>query len=350
MIALMQPPDRARPRLRRRRRRVLRRALLPGLRRAVRAAARAHAGSGRHRRRGGQTRPARLRAVEGRQARRARVGDPVGTRAARLAPGVLGDGHRVSRRDVRHPRRRPGPDLPAPRERDRPVARRRLRLRPLLDAQRPRQRGRREDEQVAGQFAARQRGAAPGPAARTAVLPGPGALPVADRILRRRHWRRLPPPTGGSRASWCVPPRWHRRAPPARGRRCRPCRASSPPRWTTTSVSRRLSPSCTTRCGRQQRARRGRRRRGRAAGSARSARCWACSVSTRSPIRGRRCPLPAAPGDLRGVVDALVGVALAQRAAARERKDYAAADAIRDGLHAAGSSWSRTRRMARAGS
>jgi cysteinyl-tRNA synthetase len=41
-------------------------------------------------------------------------------------------------------------------------------------------------------------------------------------------------------------------------------------------------------------------------------------------------------GDLRGVVDALVGVALAQRQAARERKDYAAADAIRDGLRAAG--------------
>jgi len=39
---------------------------------------------------------------------------------------------------------------------------------------------------------------------------------------------------------------------------------------------------------------------------------------------------------LRGVVDALVGVALEQRAAARERKDYAAADAIRDRLRAAG--------------
>jgi cysteinyl-tRNA synthetase len=40
--------------------------------------------------------------------------------------------------------------------------------------------------------------------------------------------------------------------------------------------------------------------------------------------------------DLRTVVDALVGVALAQRQAARERKDYAAADAIRDGLQEAG--------------
>jgi cysteinyl-tRNA synthetase len=47
-------------------------------------------------------------------------------------------------------------------------------------------------------------------------------------------------------------------------------------------------------------------------------------------------PAAGSPGDLRGVVDALVGVALGQRAAARARKDYAAADSIRDGLHAAG--------------
>jgi cysteinyl-tRNA synthetase len=41
-------------------------------------------------------------------------------------------------------------------------------------------------------------------------------------------------------------------------------------------------------------------------------------------------------GDLRGVVDALVRVALSQREAARERKDYRAADAVRDDLRAAG--------------
>ena len=40
--------------------------------------------------------------------------------------------------------------------------------------------------------------------------------------------------------------------------------------------------------------------------------------------------------DLRDVVEALVGVALEQRQAARERKDYQAADAIRDRLLAAG--------------
>jgi cysteinyl-tRNA synthetase len=41
-------------------------------------------------------------------------------------------------------------------------------------------------------------------------------------------------------------------------------------------------------------------------------------------------------GELTSVVDALVRVALEQRAAARARKDYAAADAIRDQLTEAG--------------
>ena len=43
-----------------------------------------------------------------------------------------------------------------------------------------------------------------------------------------------------------------------------------------------------------------------------------------------------ADDDLRAVVDALVGVALDQRQAAKDRKDFEAADAIRDGLLAAG--------------
>ena len=40
--------------------------------------------------------------------------------------------------------------------------------------------------------------------------------------------------------------------------------------------------------------------------------------------------------ELPGVVDALVALALDQRAAARTRKDWAAADAVRDQLKAAG--------------
>jgi cysteinyl-tRNA synthetase len=39
---------------------------------------------------------------------------------------------------------------------------------------------------------------------------------------------------------------------------------------------------------------------------------------------------------MRGVIDALVALAIEQRTAARERKDYAAADAIRDQLAQAG--------------
>jgi cysteinyl-tRNA synthetase len=42
------------------------------------------------------------------------------------------------------------------------------------------------------------------------------------------------------------------------------------------------------------------------------------------------------PADLAPVVQGLVQVALEQRAAARERKDFAAADAIRGQLSAAG--------------
>ena len=53
-------------------------------------------------------------------------------------------------------------------------------------------------------------------------------------------------------------------------------------------------------------------------------------------VLGLQGAAPDAVGDLRGVVDALISVALEQRAAARERKDYAAADAIRDQLAHAG--------------
>ncbi len=73
---------------------------------------------------------------------------PWGPGPPRLAPGVLGHVHQVPRAHLRHPRRRDGPDLPAPRERDRAVPRGRRRLRPVLDAQRAARAGRGEDEQV----------------------------------------------------------------------------------------------------------------------------------------------------------------------------------------------------------
>ena len=84
--------------------------------------------------------------------------------------------------------------------------------------------------------------------------------------------------------------------------------------------------------GRQHRARR--RCEGRRC-ARRSARCWpmtsvlGINPRRRGPYRRRR---PTSPTS----IDALVRVALDQRTAARARKDFAAADAIRDQLAAAG--------------
>jgi cysteinyl-tRNA synthetase len=61
-----------------------------------------------------------LRPVEGGQAGRARLGFPLGAGPAGLAHRVLGHELFPARRHLRHPWRRPRPDLPPPRERDRP--------------------------------------------------------------------------------------------------------------------------------------------------------------------------------------------------------------------------------------
>ena len=82
---------------------------------------------------------------------------PFGRGRPGLAPRVLGDGAALPRRDLRHPRRRPRPALPAPRERAGAVAGRRLRVRAVLAAQRLGHAGRRQDEQVARQRAAGHR-------------------------------------------------------------------------------------------------------------------------------------------------------------------------------------------------
>ncbi len=76
-------------------------------------------GPGRgHRGHGAQGGSARLRALEGAEARRGhRLGRALGPRAPRLAHRVLGDGRGAARRRVRHPRRRQRPRLPPPRER-----------------------------------------------------------------------------------------------------------------------------------------------------------------------------------------------------------------------------------------
>ena len=104
-------------------------------------------------------------------------------------------------------------------------------------------------------------------------------------------------------------------------------------RWTTTSTRPRRSGSCTTWSGRAT-------PRSPTGDNATVAKILAAgtgdagrrSGSTRSRRSGRR----PAPSELRGVVDSLVALALEQRAAARTRKDWAAADAVRDQLKAAG--------------
>src|SRR3569832_2132526 len=88
-----------------------------------------------------------------RQARRAELGVPLGSGPPRLAHRVFRHVDQVPRRSLRHPRRRRGPHVPAPRERDRAErGRDRPSLRQLLDAQRLRADQRREDVEVARKF------------------------------------------------------------------------------------------------------------------------------------------------------------------------------------------------------
>ena len=78
-----------------------------------------------------------------------------------------------------------------------------------------------------------------------------------------------------------------------------------------------------------------------AAGDAAGTAKWLAEVRAMLGVLGLDPLDPPGPagrpgGDLRPVVDALIGVALEQRQAARSRKDFAAADAIRDQLQEAG--------------
>ncbi len=77
------------------------------------------------------------------------------------------------------------PDLPAPRERDRPVQGLRRRVRAVLAAQRVGDPGGREDVEVAGQLDAGRGGGAAAPSGRAALLPRLPALPLHDRVLGR---------------------------------------------------------------------------------------------------------------------------------------------------------------------
>ena len=117
-----------------------------------------------------------------------------------MAQRYLGD-------DVRHPRRRPRPALPAPRERAGPVARGRLRVRAVLAAQRLGHAGRRQDEQVARQRAARHRRAGQGraPVVLRYALDR-RAVPLDARVDRRHPARGRGHLGAARRASSSAPP------------------------------------------------------------------------------------------------------------------------------------------------
>ena len=226
-----------RPRVRRGGRRLLPRRERSRLRPPLGPASRSDRGAGAESAEGGSP---GLRALEGEQARGGHgLGLALGSRAARLAHRVLGDGRGRVRAGVRDPRRRARPRLPAPRERSRAVARARPRVRARLDAQRNGRRpGRREDVEVAGQRrVAAQRPRHLGARSCADVLPR-RALAEADRVRRRG-------PRPGQGAGRGVPQLLPRRASPAtrRARRC--SRTSSPPSSTTTSTRPRRSRSST---------------------------------------------------------------------------------------------------------
>ena len=134
--------------------------------------------------------PARLRALEGAQARRghrrgrrrgARAG-PAGTSSARRWARSSSAPTSTSTAAAR-------PGLPPPRERDRPDGgRARRAARAALDAQRDDPDGRREDVEVRRQHLPALRGARPLRARRGGRLPDLRALPPAARVLRARRW------------------------------------------------------------------------------------------------------------------------------------------------------------------
>ena len=233
-------------------------------------------------------------------------------------------------RALRHPRRRAGPDLPAPRERDRPV------------------RSRRPDEPFAnfwtengmvnlgGEKMSKSTGtlffiediAAERRPRGGALLPALDPLPEPDRVQPRAAERgggRLPAAPLAARARRCLE---HfglgggTRAGARRGRGTRPSGSSSR-RWTTTSTAPRPSATCST-CpatsiGRSTRGSGPRPRPGRPSLPAREG-SWACSG--RPPGRGLGRP------PSWSLVE--------RREQARRSRDWKEADALRERLWRSG--------------
>ena len=122
---------------------------------------------------------------------------------------------RSAGRGLRHPRWRPGPGVPPPRERAGPGDGRRPDVRPPLGAQRVRRGGRREDVEVARQLHQPARPRRPrttrGPTAAGAAVP----LPLAVEVNRRRRWPTPRPPWTASSLGPPDRPIWPGRRPDA---------------------------------------------------------------------------------------------------------------------------------------
>ena len=117
-----------------------------------------------------------------------------------LAHRVRRDVARPARRGLRHPRRRPGPRLPAPRERAGAGRRPRPPVRPSLGAQRLRRGRRREDVEVA-----RQLHEPPRPRRRRTTRARTGCSCCGRTTARRSRCRRRRWPTPRRRSSGSTP-------------------------------------------------------------------------------------------------------------------------------------------------
>ena len=181
---------RVRPRLRGRRRRLLPGPQLRRLRQALQPRPRAD-GPGRG---GGlgarEGEPARLRPLESDQGGRGhQLGLALGPGPAGLAHRVLGDGRGGAGRRLLDPRRRLGPGLPPPRERDRPVGVGRGGPFAQLWMHNGMVRtGAEKMSKSEGNIFQLSRGAGPVWARGGGGVPGLGALPAAVGVRARRRW------------------------------------------------------------------------------------------------------------------------------------------------------------------